>query len=153
LESRILDAIPEKASPMRQVIRAVRASYGENPPDKTTVWRAIKKLVDGGLVDAQAERVVREYTEYLLSAPKLPVINFDEEFSLPRLGEKLQTALKAREIARETVTAASPPRIPNPRQVLSRRAEGELAALAENARREFERVFKPLGERSYALRR
>ncbi|MEM3737722.1 MAG: hypothetical protein QXJ75_06560 [Candidatus Bathyarchaeia archaeon] len=70
-ESRILDAVT-KSAPMRQVIRAVKASYGAGPPDKTTIWRAIKRLQAEGLVDAQAKKVAKEYTVSALSPQTLP---------------------------------------------------------------------------------
>ncbi len=145
----MLETIQKEATPMRQVVKAVKASYGTEAPNKTTIWRAIKKLQAEGMLEARAEKVIREYTEYWLSTPELPPIDFDEEFTAQKQGEKLRMALQAR----ETLNRLSPPptRL-KPLEALSRRSEGELAALAETARISFNALLKPLDERSYKLR-
>ena len=151
MESRVLEAIRigEKI-PMRQVVKAVKASYGAKPPNKTTIWRCIKRLQgEGGLV-VQPKKVVREFTEYLLSSPHPPALDFDKMFSGSLLGEKLRVAVEARKLIKSMPLTA--PAI-SPTEALSKRTEGELAALAETAKIGFEKLFEPLGERGYVLRR
>jgi hypothetical protein len=134
--------------PMQLVVQAVRETY-ETPPNKSTVWRAIRSLAVSGRVKTRTQKVVREFTEYYLSFPKETPMKFEEEFSLKRRGEKLLTAAGVRNALRDI-------KIPEiqltPEEALSRRTEGELAALAECARINFERLLEPTGERSYKLR-
>lgn len=145
----MLETIRKEATPMRRVVKAVKACYGAEAPNKTTIWRTIKRLQAEGVLEARAEKVIREYTEYWLSIPKLPPLDFDAEFTVRRQGEKLGLALQAR----EALSGFSPPPMRlKAGEVLSRRSEGELAALAETARIGFEALFKPLGVRGYALR-
>jgi hypothetical protein len=154
----VLEIICREASkgpvPMRQIVQTVKRIYGEESPSKVTVWRAVRRLEVQGLLKIQRRKVIREFTEYLLSPAAWKISNL-EELLAPRIrGSQLRIAMKVRQAVEDlTRNLASSYKPPKPEKVLAARTEGELAALVRLARKNFNRFFRRKNERTYCLKR